>query len=78
MSAPASYDGVYPITPDDSHDLSPWAQAISVGTAGNIKITDARGVVSILLGVPAGYVLPVRVRRVWATSTTATNLHGYI
>jgi len=72
-----AYDGITSITPDDNNDLSPWVQGISCNVAGNITVTDARGKKSTI-GIIAGFIYPVRIKRVWSTGTTATGLHGYV
>jgi len=59
------------VTPSDSVDL-PQFSVIYVGGAGNVKVTTAQGSAVTFSGVNAGTVIPVRVRRVWSTGTTAT------
>lgn len=61
------------ITPSDSADL-PQFSVVFVGAGGNVKVTTAQGSAVTFTGVNAGSVLPVRVRRVWATGTTATSM----
>ena len=69
-----------PITPNDSADIpdvsiageTRKARALYVGTVGAVKITTIAGNVRIILAVVGLY--PVQVTRVWATSTTATNI----
>jgi len=59
------------VTPSDSADL-PQFSVIYVGGAGSVKVTTAQGSAVTFSGVNAGTVIPVRVRRVWSTGTTAT------
>lgn len=68
----------FSITPNDSADLPNIAVVYvgGFGTTGAVKVTTAQGTDVTFLGVPAGAVLPVQVRRVWSTGTTATNLLG--
>ena len=61
------------VTPSDSVDL-PQFSVIYVGGAGNVKVTTAQGTAVTFTGVNAGTVIPVRVRRVWSTGTTATTM----
>ena len=61
------------VTPSDSADLSQFS-VIYVGSAGAVKVTTAQGSTVTFSGLAAGQTIPVRVRRVWATGTTATNL----
>ena len=63
---------VYAITPNDGADLTVAARGIWVGGAGNIKVTTIDGQTETLNGALAGSVIPVCVKRVWATGTTAT------
>ena len=63
------------ITPDDDNDLPGGeTRAIYVGGDGNIVVVDSTGTQSTLVGAVAGSILPVKVRRVRSTSTTAANL----
>jgi len=62
------------VTPNDSNDLGYPVRAIYVGGAGNAQVTlagDSNPVTFTNLAV--GW-HPMRVRRVWATLTTATNI----
>lgn len=59
------------VTPSDTTDL-PQFSVIFVGGAGNVKVTTAQGSAVTFSGINAGSVIPVRVRRVWSTGTTAT------
>lgn len=64
------------VTPSDVRDL-PEISVIYVGgfgTTGAVKVTTAQGTDVTFTGVPAGFVIPVQVRRVWSTGTTATNI----
>ena len=61
------------VTPSDTVDL-PQFSVIYVGGAGNVKVTTAQGTAVTFTGVNGGTVIPVRVRRVWATGTTATTM----
>lgn len=65
--------GAAAITPSDSADLS-QVSVVFVGGAGAVKVTTANGDVVTFSGAVAGMTLPVQVRRVWATGTTATLL----
>ena len=59
------------VTPSDTVDL-PQFSVIFVGGGGNVKVTTAQGSAVTFSGMNAGSVIPVRVRRVWSTGTTAT------
>jgi hypothetical protein len=71
-TAPAS--GFAAITPHDSTDLVYVTRAIFVGGAGNLVAVDEGNNAVTFTGVTAGSVLPIRVRRVNSTNTTATSL----
>ena len=62
------------ITPSNTTDLDGLTKAVYVGGAGNLVAVDWTGATCTFTGVLAGTVLPIRVRRINSTSTTATNL----
>jgi hypothetical protein len=77
MTAPTtSYNVFDPITPSDSVDLPrpTLTSAIWVGGVGNVAAVMQNGVVVVFTAVPAGTWLPLAVRRINATNTTATLL----
>ena len=59
-------------------DLAQEVRALYVGTTGDVKVTTVSGNAVTFVGVPAGYLLPVSVRRVWSTGTTASDFVGLI
>lgn len=62
------------VTPDDANDLpSGTCRGLFVGGAGNIKVTTFKGTTLLITGVPVG-IFPLRVKRVFSTTTTATNI----
>ena len=66
--------GARTVTPDDEADLTPWAKALYVGTAGDLTLIPAGGTVAVTLkNHPVGYVA-VQARRVLATGTTAEDI----
>lgn len=64
------------ITPSNTVDLPDgYTRAIYVGGAGNMVADSANGETSVTFtGLLAGMIYPLRVKRVRATSTTATLL----
>lgn len=76
LTSPA--DDAFAITPDNDEDLIQAARAVYVGTAGNLRVTTVRGSTITFANLPAGGILPVRVRRVLATDTTAAGLVGLV
>lgn len=63
------------VTPSDSTELTYVARALYVGVGGNlaVKLRDDSTAV-VLVGVAEGSVLPLQVKQVMATDTTATNI----
>lgn len=76
LDAPA--DTAFSITPSDAADLAETTRALYVGTSGTVVVTMAAGGDVTLANVPAGTILPLRVRRVRATGTTAAALVGLV
>jgi len=62
------------ITPSDTASSDDPTRAIYVGGAGNLRVDMVSGGTVTFVGLMAGTVLPVQVTRIYATSTTATNL----
>lgn len=78
IDGPAKYS--LSITPSDGADLTTPVRRVYVGTAGNIKLElagDTSGAFVILNNVPAGTMLAIRARKIWATGTSAANLVGF-
>jgi hypothetical protein len=68
------YNGLA-VTPADGVLLPTTTRMIWVGGAGNLSVLLAGDNEPVTLdGVPAGTMLPLRVHRVMATNTTATNI----
>lgn len=73
--------GAVAITPSDTLDI--WGKAVTknsrpsrglyVGGTGDIQMTMANGDLVVRKAVPVGE-FPWRVRQVWSTNTTATNI----
>lgn len=63
------------ITRADS-DLAHPVRSLYVGTAGNLRVTTVNGQDVTFVGVLAGTIIPVSVKRVWLTNTTANNIVG--
>jgi len=62
------------VTPSDSVSLTNDSRGLFVGGAGNISVLMSGGTSVTFTGVVAGSILPIRVNRVNATSTTATDI----
>lgn len=67
----------YAITPNDDTDVAQVTRAIYVGTGGDLTVILADDSNPVTFkNVPGGTMLPIRVDRVRATATTASNLLG--
>ena len=64
------------ISPSDSTYLTEIPKSLYVGTGGNLVAINAVGDAITFTNVPSGSVLPIRPKRVNATSTTATGIVG--
>lgn len=71
LDSPAAYAAS--VTPNDSTDLAASSRALYIGTSGDVKVTTVGGNDVTFANVPVG-VLPIRVKRVWATGTSATGI----
>ena len=60
------------VVPSDTIDLPAASTFIYVGVSGNVKVTMLGGEILTFANVPVGW-HPIRVTRVW-TSSTATNV----
>ncbi|MCT8160783.1 hypothetical protein [Pseudoruegeria sp. SHC-113] len=63
------------ITPDDAGDLAYVTRAVNVATSGTLHVTTVDGSTATLF-LAAGGAFPIRVRRVWASGTSATGIRG--
>ena len=63
------------VTPSDSADLTkPATAGLHVRTGGNVTVDTIDGSEGLVFAVNDGGFLPVQVRRVRATGTTASNI----
>lgn len=72
VNNPNPADYATAVTPNDSTDLGVTARGLYIGGAGNVKIHTPDGQAVTFYGALAGSIIPVRVKRVWSTGTTAT------
>lgn len=63
------------VTPDDGADLPRLTRALYIGGAGNVQVQLKDGSTVLFSGMGAGW-HPVRVARVMATNTTASDIVG--
>lgn len=74
INAPAQRG--FAIAPSDGADLVAETRGLWVGASGDIVLVLASGDEVTIAGAVGGTVLPLRVRRVKASGTTATQLVG--
>jgi hypothetical protein len=67
--------GAFAITPSDSF-FAQRTRGIWVGVGGSINVEFQDGTTVVLTAIGSGTLLPLRARRVLASSTTATGLVG--
>ena len=72
LDSPAT--GLFNVTASDSVDLAIVPRALIIGVAGDVKMTGLDGVTDVY-PLPVG-IIPCRVSRIWATSTTASDIVG--
>lgn len=65
--------GAAVVTPNDSTDLAEITISLNIGTAGTLKVTMMDDSVVTYPAIAAGR-HPLRVKRVWANGTSATNI----
>ena len=68
----------FTITPDDNSELIYITRAIYVGLDGDIAVQMLDGTTITFQNCVAGSVLPFRIKKIFATGTTATGLIGLI
>ena len=62
------------VTPHDTTELTTVARALYVGVAGDVAVLMNDDSTATFVGVAAGSFLPIRVKRVNSTNTTATSI----
>lgn len=66
--------GAVSVTPDDTDLLANISRALWVGEAGNMAVVMADDTEVTFAGIAAGTLLPIRVKRVNDTDTTAASI----
>ena len=69
-------ENVYDITTSDSVDLTYNTIAIYLGVSGNLRILDINGNDVVLKNLVAGIWHPIRVKKVFTTNTSASDIVG--
>lgn len=73
ISVTSPITGAAAVTPNDSTDLAETTVSLYVGTAGTLKVTFEDDSTATYAAIAAGR-HPLRVKRVWATGTSASNI----
>ncbi|APX88895.1 hypothetical protein BV394_03420 [Brevirhabdus pacifica] len=76
LSSPAI--DAFAITPDDATDLPEITRALYIGIGGDLSVVTKEGGSVTLVNLLAGTVLPIRVRAVRATGSTAQSVVGLV
>ncbi len=69
-----SFSKAVAVTPSDGADLASIAGALYIGGAGNLSLILADDSAAVTFNAAAGDILRLKVKRVRATGTTATNI----
>lgn len=69
-----SATGASSITPNDTTQITKACRGVYVGTAGNLAVTMADGSSVTFVGVQAGSILPIKVKIIKDTGTTASDI----
>ncbi|MET4130189.1 hypothetical protein [Roseovarius sp. MBR-6] len=75
LSGPAT--DALPVTPDDAVDLPHVAIGLYVETGGTVSVVSAAGETRQMV-VADFSILPIGIRRVRASNTTATGIHALV
>lgn len=71
-----SSDDCFAVTPSDGTDFAVVARCLLITTGGTLKFHKPDGT-AVTTTVPTGYFMQ-RVKRVWATGTTATGITAFV
>jgi hypothetical protein len=69
--------GSLAVVTHNTNELATLAQSLYVTVGGTVKFTAADDTVDTWT-VPDNFIIPVQVKIVWATGTTATGIHAII
>lgn len=64
----------FSVTPSDGTDLPHVSRALYIGQGGDISVEMADGDLTVFEAVPNGSILPVRVKQIQSTATTASGI----
>tara|TARA_R100001377_G_scaffold40726_1_gene22808 strand:+ start:15693 stop:15947 length:255 start_codon:yes stop_codon:yes gene_type:complete len=62
------------VVPDNDNDLTTGGAVLFIGTGGDVKVDTVSGDTLVFKNLGDGSILPVQVRRVYATGTAAQDM----
>lgn len=71
LESPASH--IAAVVPSDTEDLTLVSRGLNVATSGTVRVTTVSDETATVF-LAAGSAFPIRVKRIWATGTTATGI----
>lgn len=72
----SSVEKAFPVTTNDGADLANATIAVYVGVSGDLKVDTVNGDTITMKDLASGIWHPLRVKRIYATGTTATDILG--
>jgi hypothetical protein len=70
------HGNAFAVTPDNDNDLDFVTRGIYVGASGTLKVDTDNGDTVTFTGIAAGVIHTLRVKKVYATGTSATGIVG--
>ncbi len=67
-------EGGFEVTPGDDNDQAKVGRGLYLGVAGDVKVDMFNGDTITFVNLSSGTIHPIRVRRVYATGTEATDI----
>lgn len=67
--------GGFTVTPSDTNDLPTVTRALNVSVTGDVHVTLLDDT-EVTLFLQAGGIFPLRIKRIWASDTTAAGIVG--
>lgn len=69
-------ENAFAVTPSDDTDLAEDTRGLYVGVSGDVKVDLVGGTTVTFVGLAAGVLHPLRVKRVYETGTDAEDIVG--
>jgi len=68
----------FDVTPNDGVDLTEVSRGLIVGVSGDVQIDTNEGTTIVMPALLAGFIHPIRAKRVYSTNTTATGIKAVV